>query len=1065
MKILSTNINEFTHVVHMADIHVRLTKRHEEYIEIFDKVYENIDTYPASTIICVVGDVCHNKTDLSPECVQIVSELLRSLADYRPTILLPGNHDATLSNKSRLDSLTPIVDAIQHSNLFYLKNSGLYGLGNVLFNVMSIFDDPDKYIRGKDIPEIYRNQYNHIVALFHGPVDQACTDLGYRISNPAIMTPLFDWNDMALLGDIHKMQDMQDYKPDEHKPIVRYCGSLIQQNHGESLTGHGYSLWDLKKRSYKHIEIPNDYGYYTIEVNNGKLCTDIKDIPKKARLRVKCFETIASEVKSIISKIKSTTDVTELSYVRVKSDKDIIAPVCKNIILNDITNVDYQGKLIEDFLKSKFNTIPQSSIDQIILINKETNSSIKKDEFSRSLKWKPKKFEWDNMFTYGEGNIVDFTKLDGVIGLFASNTSGKSSLLSALMFCLFDKWDRGFKGENALNAEKSSFRCKINFEINNVDYFIEKIGTTTRTGSVKVDVKFWKEESGIETSLNSTDRRKTNDIIREYIGSYEDFILTTMSIQNGKNNISFIDLGNTERKDLLVQFIGLNIFDRLHEVADKKSKEINTVLKLHRDKNYSQDLIDAQNNLSQSKSTFKVEEQSFNELQEQKNEVNEKIVEETKKLIKLDSNVPSNLKDIENRKIQVDKDIQNLNRDLSVLETSEKTKRELIDNIETEINKIEASKLVESHKIFKDLSNKIRDVQQQMELKKVEVRSKLDKLEKLKEHKYDPKCKFCMDNIFVKDAIATKSKLEEDKKETDKLLATLNDLQKEIKKYEWVDGAYQKYTKLLNDKSNIKDEYDKVTKNIILTKNHLGKQLESHKLIVNQFESYHKNEISIQNNETVNSNISKLRMNLNSLTINIQKYNKVLMELSGKITLYESQIEKLKSTIEEVKKLEESYTLYELYLSSVGRDGIPHEVIYCTVPEIEREVNSILSQIVEFTISFENDGKNISPYIVYDSRSWAAEMSSGFERFVSSIAIRVALTNISNLPKSTFLVIDEGFGTLDGNNLPSMNSLFTFLKSNFDFILIISHLDSMKDMVDKTIEIKRDGNFSKVIYE
>jgi DNA repair exonuclease SbcCD ATPase subunit len=92
-------------------------------------------------------------------------------------------------------------------------------------------------------------------------------------------------------------------------------------------------------------------------------------------------------------------------------------------------------------------------------------------------------------------------------------------------------------------------------------------------------------------------------------------------------------------------------------------------------------------------------------------------------------------------------------------------------------------------------------------------------------------------------------------------------------------------------------------------------------------------------------------------------------------------------------------------------------------------------------------------------------MSSGFERFVSSIAIRVALTNISNLPKSTFLVIDEGFGTLDGNNLPSMNSLFTFLKSNFDFILIISHLDSMKDMVDKTIEIKRDGNFSKVIYE
>ena len=42
------------------------------------------------------------------------------------------------------------------------------------------------------------------------------------------------------------------------------------------------------------------------------------------------------------------------------------------------------------------------------------------------------------MFSYGENNVVDFTKLNGIIGMFAPNASGKSSLLDALSFCLFD---------------------------------------------------------------------------------------------------------------------------------------------------------------------------------------------------------------------------------------------------------------------------------------------------------------------------------------------------------------------------------------------------------------------------------------------------------------------------------------------------------------------------------------------------------------------------------------------------------------------------------------------------
>ena len=111
------------------------------------------------------------------------------------------------------------------------------------------------------------------------------------------------------------------------------------------------------------------------------------------------------------------------------------------------------------------------------------------------------------------------------------------------------------------------------------------------------------------------------------------------------------------------------------------------------------------------------------------------------------------------------------------------------------------------------------------------------------------------------------------------------------------------------------------------------------------------------------------------------------------------------------------------------------------------------------------DGKNILTYIKYgDNNQWPLEMTSGMEKFISSLAIRVALINISSLPRPTFLAIDEGFGNLDTNNINSIAMLFDYLKTEFDFILIISHIDIMRDMVDDLIEINRTGSVSNVIY-
>ena len=91
--------------------------------------------------------------------------------------------------------------------------------------------------------------------------------------------------------------------------------------------------------------------------------------------------------------------------------------------------------------------------------------------------------------------------------------------------------------------------------------------------------------------------------------------------------------------------------------------------------------------------------------------------------------------------------------------------------------------------------------------------------------------------------------------------------------------------------------------------------------------------------------------------------------------------------------------------------------------------------------------------------------ASGMEKMISSLAIRVALSNISNLNKSDMLIVDEGFGTLDPQNIEVVTSLLHRLKSFYKQIIIISHVEVIKDSVDDMIEITKRGVDSRVRYE
>jgi exonuclease SbcC len=86
------------------------------------------------------------------------------------------------------------------------------------------------------------------------------------------------------------------------------------------------------------------------------------------------------------------------------------------------------------------------------------------------------------------------------------------------------------------------------------------------------------------------------------------------------------------------------------------------------------------------------------------------------------------------------------------------------------------------------------------------------------------------------------------------------------------------------------------------------------------------------------------------------------------------------------------------------------------------------------------------------------------EKMIASLAIRVALINVSSLPKSDILIIDEGFGTLDDLNVEACNRMLVSLKKWFKSILIITHIDAVKDIVDNVIDITWNEKDAQVIY-
>jgi len=1045
-------------VYHLADLHIRNLQRHKEYKQVFKKFLKQVkQDNIEDSLIYIAGDIAHAKTEMSPELVHEISWFLTECAKLREVVLITGNHDCNLNNSHRLDVLTPIIQNLGNNRIHYLRDTGVYNIHNLTFVVYSILDNKENWPKGDTIDG------ENTIVLFHGPVNKAQTDIGYTVSSNSFQVDMFDGFDMAMLGDIHKRQT---FGPGyEH---IAYAGSMIQQNHGELLENHGYLLWDIPTRTFTEHHIHNDYGFLTVDVVDGKIPQWVYDevgtkLPKFPRLRLRFTRTEASDMKRRITELKKLFKVAEVTVTRTDTIGQLKTnqKVNKNIVGN-VKDETFQNQLIRDYLERQY-LLEDEELDKIAEINSELNSHIDDSDSMGNILWTPKTFEFSNMFSYGEDNLIRFDKAQGIMGIFAPNASGKSSMWDALSFCIYDKTSRTNISKNVLNNRKSTFYCKFNFEIDGIDYFIERKAKYVRRGtSVKVDVNFWSDNNGVIESLNGEQRKDTNKNIEKYLGKFEDFVLTALSLQG--NNALFIDKSQSERKEILSQFIGVDIFDKLYQKAADENRDNATLIRKFKSDDFTTKLAEIDTDLKTNKNEYKLLEINQKSLKEEEDLLNRQIIKLNEKIVKLNADSGVSIEELEKRLGILEDKKEDIQTQKESIQDRITHREELQIELEEILDKFDEEDLEEGITKLKTLKNDLTNIDTEIEKVNIKLESLHERKEHLDKHKYNEECDICMENS--KSILETKSdvnfKIQEGKN-------SLQDFQKQKLDLNIEKDSLKGYEKEWSNFQEAKEKEDKIDREISQLINKLStietEELRNSQQLTQQqhlIEEYYKNEKQIQKNKEIRDEISGVREKLTIVKDELKGVNTDVLKLNGKVSALQNQKETIEDRINEVKELETQSRLFDFYLNSLSKDGVSYELIEKALPMIEGEVNNILAQIVEFGMQLEIDGKNINAYLVYGDQRWSLEMCSGMERFISGLAIRVALINVCNLPRPNFLVIDEGFGTLDSENLQSLFMLFTYLKTQFDFVMVISHIDSMRDVVDGLIEIKKEKGFSQV---
>lgn len=779
---------------------------------------------------------------------------------------------------------------------------------------------------------------------------------------------------------------------------------------------------------------------FELKKMSHKLDTNVLDNPYIKVVWEDYAENITQEkIKSVrhyFQKKYLSSNVTVITKTKTSEETTQTVDISFNIL-----DKNYQLELVKSFLKSKGNDDLYDEIYKLdgIVDNKLLMNDTEVTPFKR---WYIKKIEFSNFLSYGENQVVDFTKCDGITAIESNppNFGGKTVLsVDLLLFLFFNETTKTSKAEEVFNrfTDKNKVSVKGEVIIDGDEYIIvrniERKKSKAGEWNVKTELDFFKKLSdGSLLNFTGEQRRETEAFIKSSIGSKEDFLMTILTTATNLEDL--IDSKPTARGQVLSRFMGLEFLKRKEETAKEVFGE------------FSKSMISNVYNTEQLKSDI---ENFETKITDNKNNITQKqsdLIDVQNRIIKGQEYRDGLLK---NKHTDIDKEI-------SLLQPA-KVKEEIsgLENQKSQVQRqLDLIKVVEPSEFYhEDEHDKVKSEYDKTYKEKVEITTNINSINKLKGSvSGGVKCEHC--GIELMNAAITKSRIDElDKyvfqaEQCDILLSEL-------------DGKEKSFVQL-------KKEFDEYEKNKLI-KEKYEVSIESYNLKIEKLNEkltkYEEIQEKISANNKIEELLIKANVRLDELETEKTNINNQINTLTYDVNFYIDKIEANKKLIEKIKEESQREKIYKIYLEIYGKNGISKMIMKTMMPLINSELQRLLENSCHFRLEIQINDKNEVEFVMIDNNTQIEKLmssGSGYERTIASLALRAVLSKICSLPKPNIIVFDEVFGKISNDNLDMVSEFFTKIKDYFEKIFVITHNPLVTNWSDNVIKIRKEENISYV---
>lgn len=713
---------------------------------------------------------------------------------------------------------------------------------------------------------------------------------------------------------------------------------------------------------------------------------------------------------------------------------------------DNILDPQYQKNLIKDFIKENKIAVKWEMIDRL---DNRVNGEIDKlnQNKVRYNKWFIKRVEFSNFLSFGDDNVINFTELDGitVIESTPKNFGGKStSTVDLLMFLFFNSTTKTKTNAEVFNKFRDVDYVKVKgyVTIDGEDYVIERNVSRKKSKAgeytVKNELEFYKiSEDGTVNNLSGEQRRETESFITTAIGTEEDFLSTILT--TGNNLEELIDSKPTARGQILTKFLGLESLKQKEEVA----KEIYS--------DWSKKLVSNTNNIVQLESNNDEHQESISNSESEIGRLETALDGFEKDLKRLEERRDEVLG---SRNNDIDKDLINTNpvlleREVADLEKVKSTSKSNADSIVL----VEPSEyyLEDEHEKLSQIING-HLIEGKVDFDAIGRNEEL--IRKFEKGEICPTCNRALEDVDHTDEInKIKELIESLKKNQEERQLKLDELTEQEKSYKTLKVQYDEYerNKLRKGRYELEVEQKQV-------------EIDAKKL---RLERYDDNKKKLEDNQKIDAEVMALRTKIETAngdirqsTTNIERHRNNIVTMRDKININLELIAKIKSE-------EELVGVFKTYLTIYGKNGISKVILKNMIPLINQELHRLLSDSCYFTLELNINEKNELEFLMIDNETRVVKTlnsGSGYEKTISSLALRSVLTKVSSLPKPNIVVMDEVFGKVADDNLEMVGEFFKKIKNYFEHIFVISHNPLIRNWSDNIIMVGKTENVSAIDY-